>query len=203
MSFASKAGEVAAEITLAAFQRAMQAARKGLRGDAAMTPASSKGDKAKVTNRFSSQKDLIALMSLIWPEAETVLQAHLISNPSAASWMEYIDTCDLDLTEEIEKLDPCDPRRLAALNPAILHRVVRSSRVHVRIASEFKIVSDMVMIQRSLSSSLPQADGDLISLKPLFKKVIRRTAIAERAPMAGAPSLRRWAVGVDDLRIWN
>jgi hypothetical protein len=114
---------------------------------------------------------------------EAELQAHCLLHPETSQWLSEIHKSEKNLMEMVAELSTCDPRRLAALNPALLRRVVNSQHgIHLRVATTLKPIQDMIMIQRSQASSLPTSEGDPIPLRGLFKKMIRKTAIVERTP---------------------
>lgn len=118
-------------------------------------------------------------MTLLWPMAQTELEAHCQDDNEAADWLRNVHVERLNLLDEVADLDPLDTRRLAVLNPSILKRTLRSQKVHILVSTQFKAVLDQVMIQRSLASELPMEKGQPIPLKNLFKKMIRKTATTE------------------------
>jgi hypothetical protein len=115
--------------------------------------------------------------------AEIELQAQCEQDPNISEWLSDIASNNGDVIKEVATLPITDPRRLAALDPQLMRKVISSKKgIHLRVASHFEVVQDMVMIQRCLASTLPVKNGEPISLKGLFKKLVRKTAIVERFP---------------------
>lgn len=113
---------------------------------------------------------------------EDELQAHCKQNPDDSDWfLRATGNCH-ELLDEVEKLPPLDIRRLSVLNPVVMKNIIGSDTVHVDVSTGLKVLLDYTMIQRSLASTLPVLEGDPISLRPLFKKITRKTAIIERNP---------------------
>jgi hypothetical protein len=104
-------------------------------------------------------------------------------DPEISDWLSAIYRDNKDIWEQVVRLEPANPRRLAALDPRLLKRVVTAKTgIHLRVAEAVKPILDMVMIQRSQGSTLPTSDETGVSLKGLFKKMIRQTATVSRRP---------------------
>ena len=114
---------------------------------------------------------------------ELELQTHCLSHPEASKWFKDVHGNNNNLIELIADIPIADHRRLAALNPALLRRVVNAQHgVHLSLANTLKPIQDMVLIQRSQASILPVSKGDPVSLRGLFKKMTKKTAIVKRTP---------------------
>jgi hypothetical protein len=115
--------------------------------------------------------------------AQNELQAHCEMDHESAQWLSDVRIFDLDLVDEISKLRPSDPLRLAVLNPKNLSKSLnRSGDIHLSVSKQFKCVLDIALIQRSLASVLPVTAGDSIPLRGLFKKITRKTTVIARTP---------------------
>jgi hypothetical protein len=91
---------------------------------------------------------------------------------------------DGNLVHELRALPVLDPRRLAALDPRLLKRALSNKKgVHLNVANIYDFVQDVLIIQRSQASVLPVENGEPITLKHLFKRLTRRTAVIERYPV--------------------
>jgi hypothetical protein len=113
-----------------------------------------------------------------------MIQAELLgyaeTDPAISAWLEEMNDKDQTIAA-VADLPALDKRRLAALNPKLLRRVVTSRKgIHVKVASTCKVLLDMALLQRSLASVLPVSQGEPIALRGLFKKWIRKTAVVER-----------------------
>jgi hypothetical protein len=113
---------------------------------------------------------------------EIEFEAHCAQNPDHSDWLSRTTTDRDEFLDQIEALPPVDIRRLSVLNPALMRDILRSRRVHVDVSMGLKVLLDCTMIQRSLASTLPVSEGEPISLRPLFKRVTRKTAIIQRYP---------------------
>jgi hypothetical protein len=114
---------------------------------------------------------------------ELELQAHCLSHPEASKWFKEVHRNNDSLIDIIADIPVTDHRRLAALNPTLLRRVVKAQHgVHLSLANTPKPIQDMILIQRSQASILPVSEGDPVSLRGLFKKTTKKTAIVERTP---------------------
>jgi hypothetical protein len=113
---------------------------------------------------------------------EIEFEAHCAQNPDDSDWLSRTTTDRDEFLDQIEALPPVDIRRLSVLNPALMRDILRSRRVHVDVSMGLKVLLDCTMIQRSLASTLPVSEGEPISLRPLFKRVTRKTAIIQRYP---------------------
>lgn len=115
--------------------------------------------------------------------AKAQLDAHCSLHPEDEKWIEERRENNNDLMAPLAALPKSDMRRLVALDPNPLRQVVHSrQRIHLKVSANVKTPLDIALVQRSSASSLPVSSGDPIPLKPLFKKIIRRTAIVERTP---------------------
>lgn len=111
---------------------------------------------------------------------EAELKVHCEIDPEISEWLCAIYRDNEAIWEKAIRLEPADSRRLAVLDPRLLRRIVTAKTgIHLRVTEALKPILDMVMIQRSQGATLPTSDG---SLKGLFKKMIRKAAIASRRP---------------------
>jgi hypothetical protein len=113
--------------------------------------------------------------------AETEFLAYCNSNAQAAEWRDELDNADL--VDSVTALPANDSRRLVLLDPRRLKVVLSSGDIHLKVSTYVKAIMDMVFIQRSANSVLPMAEGNPISLRSLFKRVTKKTAIALRTPL--------------------
>lgn len=136
---------------------------------------------ATATPFHNTVKDLLGLLQLMWYGANSELYKYLTAHPDRApllqSWR-----ANSKIYEELDKLDPTDPLRLKAVDPQLLTPVVSKGAVHTQIVSKLKSVLETTMIRRSASSNLPNSTGQSTPLRPLFKKIHRRTAKVSRRP---------------------
>jgi len=101
--------------------------------------------------------------------------------PNISNWLMKLAQKDGNLVQELRALPVLDSRRLAALDPRLLRRALSNKKgVHLNVANIFEFVQDVLIIQRCQASVLPVEKGEPVTLKHLFKKLTRRTAIIER-----------------------
>jgi hypothetical protein len=134
---------------------------------------------ATATPFHNTVKDLLGLLQLMWFGASSELSKYTASNPGRAQLLQSWRTKG-QMYEELDKLEPSDPLRLRAIDPELLKPVVSKGLVHTQIVSKLKCVLETTMIRRSASSNLPNSTGGTTALRPLFKKIYRRTAKVSR-----------------------
>ncbi|CEL03222.1 hypothetical protein ASPCAL04379 [Aspergillus calidoustus] len=141
---------------------------------------------ATASPMFNAAKDLIGLVGLLWPAARKALLSYLDKHPEDVETHEEIqDIGTEDMATVLPDLDPISPIRIELLNAQTLKGMFRrrENSLHLRVAARFRDMLDVISIQRSQGSTLPNASGEPISLKPLFKKVTYKTATVSLPPI--------------------
>ncbi|KAL3495252.1 hypothetical protein BJX62DRAFT_7475 [Aspergillus germanicus] len=95
------------------------------------------------------------------------------------------DTGTENIATVLPDLNTSSPIHIKLLNAQTLKRMFRhrESSLHLRVAARFQDILDVISIQRSQGSILPNMSGEPISLKSLFKKVTYKTATVSLPPI--------------------
>lgn len=132
---------------------------------------------------MSAGQDLIALLAMLWPMAQTEVEALCKVDPEASEWLFNVRNDGLDLVDELRKLPDDDARKLSILDPKPVRTLLnRRTDTHIGVSKYINSVQDLALVQRSLASVLPVSEGDPIELRGMFQKIIRKTAVIERNP---------------------
>ncbi|KAL3464256.1 hypothetical protein BJX64DRAFT_286678 [Aspergillus heterothallicus] len=136
------------------------------------------------TPMFNAAKDLVGLVGLLWPAARKILRSYLDGHPEGAEMHEKIQNMSTEgIATVVPGLDPLCPVRIEIMNAQTLQRMFkRESSLHLRVAARFQDMLDMISIQRSQGSTLPNESGEPIKLKLLFKPVSYKTATVSLPP---------------------
>lgn len=112
------------------------------------------------------------------------LNKYLEDNEEARLWLKELDTKSLDLLRELDNIPADSPLQLAAADPKMLSKATshRHTAIHTSVLARVRPIVDLLMIRRSPASILPVSVGEPVSLRPLFKRINRRTAICRRRP---------------------
>ncbi|RDW62917.1 uncharacterized protein DSM5745_10028 [Aspergillus mulundensis] len=135
---------------------------------------------ATATPMFNAASDLVGLVSLLWPAARETLSTYLEMHPDDVEAVDMIKQVCAGAAEiDLPGIDLLNPIRIEFMNPASLTRIFNSRRLddkHLRVATQYCELLDMISIQRSQGSALMSSLGERIPLKSLFKTITYKTA---------------------------
>jgi hypothetical protein len=130
-------------------------------------------------------QELVGLVGLLWPEAHKTLLTHLGAHPEDVEVHKKIrDVGTEDIEAILPDLDLLSPIRTELMNAESLQRMFkRESHLHLLVAARLRHMLDVISIQRSQGSTLPNVSGEPISLKSLLKKITYKTATVSLPPI--------------------
>jgi len=120
---------------------------------------------------------------LFWPGVAARVK-DLEAKPEFQKWYVKLSANNEDVLMALNDLDANDERRLLAMVPHRIKQIFSTKKgtklEPLHVVNRYRATAELTTIRRSSASELFNSDGSKVSLRGIFKKTTRKTAILKR-----------------------